>query len=258
MYMRFLAGCFTIVLAFSACSQEITFHDVNRDREISITITLPTKQKYCSNKSKCKVAFISAGYGVPYTKYHFITKVLNENGILSIAINHELQNDPPLSKTGDLYNTRIENWKRGAETIYFIKNKLLPLFTNYDFNKLILIGHSNGGDISTWLSNENTDYISQLITLDNMRVTLPKTHNINVLSIRASEYVPNKNILPTQSEQSEFNSCVITIPHSKHMDLTDFGTDMVKSKAVKAIIDFLKNQECAYIKNNIYNVPKGR
>ena len=39
-----------------------------------------------------------------------------------VAIGHELPNDPPLSVSGNLYETRSENWSRGAVTLDFIRN----------------------------------------------------------------------------------------------------------------------------------------
>ncbi|WP_050918176.1 hypothetical protein, partial [Vibrio campbellii] len=152
------------VLSFIANAESLVVYDSSRDRSIPLEIGLPLYLTACSVEKQCNVAFISAGNRVPFQKYKFLSDALNELGYMTIAVDHELPNDPPLSKTGDLYQTRIENWSRGSQTLDFLQEELALRFASYNFNSLTLVGHSNGGDISTWLSNENKSYISQLIT----------------------------------------------------------------------------------------------
>ncbi|KDM91711.1 hypothetical protein [Photobacterium galatheae] len=246
--MKYLPSFFLLFLSFASYAQTITIHDQNRDRHIPLTIHFPTKAEHCTRTQKCDVVLISAGYRVPYTKYLFISQALNNAGYMTIAVDHELPHDPPLSRKGDLYQTRIENWKRGAETLSYLQKTLPDRFPSYNFDQLTFIGHSNGGDISTWLSLQDNNYVHQLITFDHKRVALPKTHQTRVLSIRAQEYPTKNGILPTASEQVEFESCVVDIPHSKHMDFTDYGTKDVMEKTDKIVLGFLKGLSCADLK----------
>lgn len=242
--MKYISAILISILSISVNAEDMTIWDSVRKRPIPIEINFPIKADNCTSQKRCQVVFISAGYRVPFKKYKFITNSLNEVGYMTVAIDHELPNDPPLSRTGDLYQTRIENWKRGANTIKYLKGKLESRFPAYNFNKLTLVGHSNGGDISAWLSNNNTDYIHQLITLDSKRVPLPKNNNIKVLSIRSPEYPTASGVLPTTEEQKLYGSCIVHIPESTHMDFTDFGVDNVQQKTIKAIQGFLKSQNC--------------
>jgi len=50
----------------------------------------------------------------------------------------KLPSDPALSVSGNLYETRSENWSRGAKTLDFLKGSLSKRFNKYDFEKLIL------------------------------------------------------------------------------------------------------------------------
>jgi hypothetical protein len=247
--MNYFLGALLALLSFSSFAEHLDIFDQSRNRNIPISVTYPTNESACQSNQPCKVAFISAGYRVPYEKYAFLTDRLIELNYLVIAIDHELPSDPPLSRTGDLYETRIENWQRGAKTIGFVHDYLAKRLLDYDFNHLTLIGHSNGGDISTWLTKENSSYVKQLITLDHKRVTLPKNNKIKVLSVRATEYPTKKGVLLTDSEQRQFGVCIIEIPNSKHMDLTDYGTEPVKHKVQKIVNGFLINQTCSSIKN---------
>ncbi|MFP2768145.1 alpha/beta hydrolase [Oceanisphaera sp. KMM 10153] len=247
--MKFIAGFFILLLSFSSLAQTLIIHDAERERNIPISVSLPTEARACTLARKCKVAFLSAGNRVPYEQYRFISERLNSLGYLTIAVDHELPQDPPLSRAGDLYQTRIENWQRGAVTLAFLQQQLPDRFTEYDFNQLLLVGHSNGGDISAWLANEGKDYIVNLITLDHRRVSLPKSDAVRVLSIRATEYPTAQAVLLTDAEQREYNGCVVAITDSKHMDLSDYGTAWVKQTVAEVIEGFLSQQSCVAIRH---------
>lgn len=221
-----------------------TIYDESRDRNIPIQISYPTSEEQCSEAQKCSVAFFSAGYGVSHTKYSFLSKQLNHLGYMVVAIGHELESDPPLSVSGDLYETRSENWSRGAKTLDFVKHNLEPTYPNYNFNDLLLIGHSNGGDISSWLANEGKDYIETVITIDHRRVPLPRNKDIGVLSIRGSDYPADDGVLPSQQESEKYGICVKKIPESRHNDMTDYGPAWLKEEINSTVVSYLKGLGC--------------
>lgn len=253
--MNYVVGGFFALFSFATLANaapHLNIYDQSRDRTIPISIAYPDDTKACQANAQCKVAFISAGYRVPYEQYTFLTSLLTHLNYLVVSIDHELPSDPPLSRTGDLYQTRIENWKRGAKTIEVVQNKLSKRFINYDFQHLTLVGHSNGGDIATWLTNENSAYVKQLITLDHKRVTLPKNKALKVLSITSPEYPTKKEVLLTNLEREKFAVCVIEIANSKHMDFTDYGTMVIKQEVVRIVNSFLSNETCHSIKQRSF------
>ena len=241
--MKYLQGLMLIIASSASISNAQTIYDESRDRKIPIEITLPQTAKNCNEESRCPVALLSAGYGVSYLKYAFLANHLNDLGYLVVAIGHELPNDPPLSTSGNLFETRSENWRRGAQTLDFIRSNLSKRLLNYDFNNLTLVGHSNGGDISSWLANENKSFISALITLDHRRVPLPRDTDIKVLSIRASDFPADKGVLPSASEQS--NICVVKIPDSRHNDMSDYGPEWLKNEINLLVRNHLLEQSCS-------------
>ncbi|WP_241737489.1 alpha/beta hydrolase [Neptunicella marina] len=218
--------------------------DTSRNRDIPVQISMPDNPNVCKATAKCQVAFLSAGYGVSHTEYQFIAKQLTALDYLVVAIGHELAGDLPLSVEGNLYQTRQENWKRGAQTLNFIRGTLQKRYQNYDFNHLLLVGHSNGGDISAWLSNQHKNYVSALITLDHRRVPLPRVHKIKVLSIRGSDFPADKGVLPTNEEKRKYKSCIVTIPGSRHNDMTDNGPQWLKVKISQLIHGYLQGNSC--------------
>ncbi|WP_404396625.1 alpha/beta hydrolase [Idiomarina loihiensis] len=232
-------------LLFSALSfAGDNIYDESRDRHIPIEVSHPIEKEHCNETQKCPVALLSAGYGVSHTKYTFLSKQLNQLGYMVIAIGHELENDPPLSVSGNLYETRSENWKRGSETLDFIKRRLASTYQNYNFNDLLLIGHSNGGDISSWLANAGKDYIDTMITLDHRRVPLPRRKDVNVLSIRGSDYPADDGVLPSPEEAREYSMCVKEIPKSRHNDMSDYGPKWLKDEVNRIIDNFLNGTSC--------------
>ena len=244
--MKYLQGLVFLIASSASVSNAETIYDESRDRNIPIEITRPKVAKNCEEESKCPVAMLSAGYGVSHLKYTFLANQLNDLGYLVVAIGHELPNDPLLSTSGNLFETRSENWRRGAQTLDFVKSILSKRLAYYDFDNLLLVGHSNGGDISSWLGNENKPYIKSLITLDHRRVPLPRDIDIKVLSIRASDFPADKGVLPSESAQG--NICVVKIPDSRHNDISDYGPDWLKDKINLLVRGYLLEQSCSALK----------
>jgi len=225
-------------------SQLTSLHDETRQRTIPISVSLPQQPSHCSVEQPCKVAFISAGYGVSHKAYSFINNQLTSHGYLSVAIKHELASDPPLSVSGNLYQTRQENWQRGAKTLRFVREYLTTQFPEYDFTRILLVGHSNGGDLSSLLINQGAEFIAGLITLDHRRVPLPRTTQISVLSIRASDFPADPGVLYTTLEQSTYGGCIVKIPGAKHNDMTDQGPAWLKASIAKLLSGYLNNKKC--------------
>lgn len=242
--MKYLQGLLAVSLFLVGAAQAHVIYDSARERKIPIEITYPVESGRCTLEHKCPVAFLSAGYGVSHAQYSFLSKTLNNLDYMVITVGHELPRDPPLSLKGNLYKTRSENWIRGANTLDFLKRELEPSYPNYDFDALLLVGHSNGGDISVWLANEGKPYVKSIITLDHRRVPLPRTKNIKVLSIRGSDYPADNGVLPTDEESLVDNICVIKIPESKHNDMFDQGPDWLKTKIAGLVEDFVGGTAC--------------
>ncbi|MDK2596009.1 alpha/beta hydrolase [Pseudoalteromonas obscura] len=247
-----LALLITIAASANASEQPLSvLHDKERNRAVPIEIQSPKTNSHCHAKKPCPVAFISAGYGVPHQDYQFLSETLTNLGYFSVAIRHELKTDPPLSVSGNLFQTRQENWLRGAKTIEFVRTKLAPSYPQYDFDNLLLVGHSNGGDLSALLINQGKSYISGLVTLDHRRVPLPRNINVSVLSIRASDFPADEGVLYSSRELKTYPGCVIEVPESRHNDMTDHGPIWLKQKIQRLLGGYLKGQSCSTLKRRL-------
>ncbi|WP_240503694.1 MULTISPECIES: alpha/beta hydrolase [Pseudoalteromonas] len=246
--MKRIIGLLSLCAIFGAHATPSTIDDKKRNRTIPLEITMPTNETQCTAQTQCKVAFINAGYRVEHDKYQFISKLLNQRGYLTVAIAHELPGDPPLSITGKLFETRQENWLRGTVTIAVVHEQLKQKYPHYNFDQLMLIGHSNGGDISSLLASQKVSFIKDIITLDHRRVPLPRTRDIRVLSIRASDYPADPGVLPTLAEQQKYQSCVVTIDKSRHNDMSDYGPQWLKTRINRLIELHLDDTDCEALK----------
>ncbi|MCF6441301.1 alpha/beta hydrolase [Pseudoalteromonas luteoviolacea] len=243
----------TIITTYAnASGSEINvLHDEARKRSIPIEIKQPTNAAFCTKDNQCPVAFISAGYGESHQNYQFLSDTLAHQGYLSVSIRHELKTDPPLSVTGNLYQTRQENWQRGAKTLDFVRSTLATDYPQYDFDNLLLVGHSNGGDISALLINQGKTYVSGLVTFDHRRVPLPRNKTVSVLSIRGSDFPADKGVLYTEKELQTYPGCVIKIPNSKHNDMTDEGPMWLKKSMSALFKGHLNGQSCQRLQSKI-------
>ncbi len=101
-----------------------------------------------------------------------------------------------------------------------------------DLSKLILIGHSNGGDISMMFATHNPEMVSKIISLDSRRHPFPQNKNIEILRFGAIDDEPDEGVVPEGTK-------VIYVKEARHIDLCDRGSQIIKEEIQKQIIQFL-------------------
>ena len=239
-----LFGCATASDQTSKHQESLTLVDSERQRPVPIELYFPTNTGRCTLKRPCPVGLISAGYGMSHKSYSFVASSLNSLGYLAVSVQHELPSDPPLSNTGDLVTVRTPAWKRGAENLRFVRESLTRSHPQYDWQHLVLIGGSMGGDISSWLTRESPSFAAVVITLDHRRVPLPRGTSPRVLSIRASDFEADAGVLPTTEEQRQSDTCIVKIDGARHNDMHDGGSAELKDKISNFIERFLANGSC--------------
>jgi len=168
---------------------------------------------------------------------------LAPSGYLVVVIQHDLPTDPALSRTGDLFVNRMPAWKRGAENLRFVRDTLARTYAGYDWSHLVLIGHSNGGDLSALAVHESPALATKLVTLDHRRHPLPRDASISVLSIRGSDLEAAPGVLPTKRDQSP-GTCIAEIAGSRHNDMHDQGPRELQAKIGRLLREFLEGGRC--------------
>lgn len=215
---------------------ELNLFDKQRNRSIPIALYVSDESegKAKAGISQLPVAIINHGYGVKNTEYTFLANHLAANGYFVISIQHDLKTDPPLPRTGNLFQKRKPLWESGVQSISLTIAELKKTKPYLNLDKIVLIGHSNGGDISMLFAINYPKQVSKLISLDSLRYPFPTKDNIPILSLRANDTQADEGVLPIS------NKHIHILPiESKHIDMYDAGPTTVKQVIINEISNFL-------------------
>ena len=212
--------------------------DKSRNRVIPIAIYTP---KYKVNK---QVVIMSHGYGQnkggDYLAYSYLTENLADKGYFVVSIQHELPTDSLIPTSGIPQIVRRPFWDRGADNILFVIQSLKQLYSELDFKRITLIGHSNGGDMTALFPQKYPNIVSKIITLDNRRMALPRTIIPKVYSLRSSDQPADQEVLPTNEEQKKFNLKIVKLPNTIHNNMDNNANDAQRKEINDYVILFLK------------------
>jgi predicted peptidase len=216
----------------------LNLFDQTRNRKIPLALYFPT-----SKKKKVGIVIFNHGYGQnkggDNIAYSYLTKKIATKGYFVASIQHELPTDELLPLTGKPQVVRRPFWDRGADNILFVINELRRIKPDLDFENITLIGHSNGGDMTALFSQKYPNIVKKIITLDNRRMALPRMKNLKVFSLRSSDQPADEGVLPTESEQNEFNIKIIKLPNTIHNDMDDHANESQRKEINDYILDFL-------------------
>lgn len=217
----------------------LTVFDQQRHRKIPIAIY---HSKSSSAQNKIPVV-LNHGYGKnqggDYLKYSYLAEALAARGYFVISIQHELPTDELMPTSGKPQEVRLPFWERGVENINYVVAEMNFRNPELDFNKLVLIGHSNGGDTSMLLGQKYPSMVDKIISLDNRRMALPRTKRPKIYTIRSVDFPADEGVLPDEAERRELS---ITVDFSKvpHNNMGDSGSEDEKRYLVGKVLEYLK------------------
>ena len=207
---------------------------VRRDKEMQATadmITLP-------------VAILNHGNTVRFTEYSFLTNYFAMRGYLAISIQHDLPTDAPMvTKLGELYVGRQPQYLRGIANIKFAVEEMKKVQPSADYDRLTVVGHSAGADISMYFAKMYPDHIKEVVTLDNLRVPFMTDGRFKILSFRSKDpqFKTDPGVVPPKGIREKSGITVVQTGY-QHSDMSDRGSDNVKS-AIQGMLDkFLDDQ----------------
>jgi predicted dienelactone hydrolase len=216
--------------------------DPTRQRRIPLVRYFPQTGK--GPTQKLKVALLNHGYHGKNTDYAFLAGNLVAHGYYVISIQHELPGDKPLAMGGNLYQARYPNWERGGQTICFVLQDLAQRQPQLDWQHVLLMGHSNGGDMVMLLAQEHPELrqVQQLVSFDNRRVPFPRRRYPQVLSLRSSDQLADAGVLPSPAEQTQFGITLVQLPATIHNDMWDGATEAQKQQMNAVVSHFLEKK----------------
>ena len=220
-------------------NKSIDYFDASRDRKIPVAF-------YFKNGIKLKkmaVIIFSHGYGRnnpdSNLDYSYLLGNLAQKGYFVASVQHELPSDDLLPLEGNPQILRRPNWEIGAENIDFILNQLKKEYPNLNYDRVVIAGHSNGGDMSVLFSEKHPDNVWKLITLDQRRYAFPHLSNPKIYSLRSSDQPADEGILPALEQQKKLGMTIIKLPNTIHNDMDKSGTVDQKKEILTYFLKFL-------------------
>ena len=232
--MRSFLWFFFFILSFSPllCAevqmQTHDFFDASRGRNVPVAFY--TSGEPCREKP---LVLINHGYGGSYKAYTYIAHALAEQGYLVASVQQDLEGDPPLPREGNILELRMPFYEQGIETILYLSRELETLYPAMCFEEMILIGHSNGGDIVMAFTDRYPKRVLAAISLDSFRYPFPVEAGVPILGLRAAD-----NELPSEG------SVRVKLADMVHNAMDDTGPDSGKRAVVEAIETFLATVDC--------------
>lgn len=218
----------------------LTLFDQNRNREIPIAIYQPKDAK---KSNKIPIIF-SHGYGEnngsDYLEvYTYLTEFLASEGYFLVSVQHELKTDELLAMEGNLQETRRPNWERGAENILYVLQEIKKNYPQLQYDKLTLIGHSNGGDMTVLFAHKYPKLVNKIISMDNRRMPLPRTSNPQIFTLRSNDYPADENVLPNEEELKKHN-ITVQFTDINHSNMDNDANENERKYLTDKILEYLK------------------
>ncbi|UOQ70117.1 alpha/beta fold hydrolase [Hymenobacter cellulosilyticus] len=216
-------------------TETLALYDSVRRRPVPVVLYQPTVAV-----ARPRLALLSHGYGGQSTAYTFLARQLVAMGYVVASVQHELPGDEPIATTGNLRETRRPNWERGVQNLLFVCQMLQQRLPRLNTGQLLLLGHSNGGDMVMLFAHEHPQLVARVISLDNRRMPLPRTRRPRILSIRSSDQVADPGVLTTAAEQRTFGITIVALPATIHNDMWDGATEAQKQEINAIEAEFLR------------------
>ena len=134
----------------------------------------------------------------------------------------------------------MPNWKRGEENILFTIQEFKKLKPALKWNELILIGHSNGGDMTMLTATHHPELIKKAISMDNRRMVIPRTETPRIYTLRGCDYEADPEVLPTIPEQEKYKMTVIKLNGITHSNMGENGTEEQHALIRQYVYGFIK------------------
>lgn len=221
--------------------ETITFYDASRDnRPVPVDIAVRRDKELQANAGMITlpVAVINHGNTVKNTEYGFLANIFAARGYMVVSPQHDLPTDPPMvTKPGELYVGRLPQILRGVANIHLAMQEMKKVQPNADYDKVTMVGHSMGGDITMYFAKQYPDEVKKVVTLDNLRVPFVTAGKFKILSFRSRDpqFKTDAGVLPTD-EECEKAGIQVVKTEFQHNDMRDTGPDVAKS-SIQGMLD---------------------
>src|SRR4051812_15364634 len=218
------------------------FFDAERQRPITVDVAVRTDYEMKANAGlwRLPVAVISNGNTVKNTESSFLANVFAARGYLVASVQQDLPTDPPLvTKVGLPYVGRLGVYQKGEANILCVLDEMKKRHPNADYEHLTLVGHSNGGDTAMYFAKQHPNIVSQVVTLDNLRVPFVIRDKLKILSFRSDDpqFKTDPGVLPSQVGSKSGIDIIKT--EFQHTWMSDRGPYIARERIQATLDKFL-------------------
>lgn len=218
---------------------ETVLYDSVRERAVPLAVYAPDEVERCR-----AVVVFSHGYGrnVPGSNkaYSYLTQELARRGYFVVSIQHELPGDDSLAMHGDLYAGRLPNWERGVQTILFAVMEGRRLWPGLPWDRTVLIGHSNGGDMTMLFAKEHPQLILRALSLDHRRMPMPQLRRPRLATLRGCDYAPDPGVLPDGPTARRCGIRIVRFEDIRHGDMDDKGSPEQHARICREVLRIIR------------------
>ena len=224
--------------------ETIALHDPARDnRLVAVSVAVRRDKEMQANAGliNLPVAILNHGNTVKNTEYSFLANAFAWRGYLAISPQHDLPTDPPMvTKVGEPYVGRLPQIQRGVANIHFAIHEMEKAQPNADYQKVTMVGHSMGGDITMYFAKQFPDEIKKVVTLDNLRVPFLTDGKFKILSFRSKDthFKPDPGVVP-DDKRCERSGITVVNTGFQHNDMRDTGPEAAKTSIQSMLDKFL-------------------
>mgnify|MGYP000237465101 CR=1 FL=1 len=240
MIRRLFLICYLLAVSHAASATQrfltdtLTLFDNSRSRSIPVEFSLPSRSTLLKG-----VVIFSHGYNQnqpgSYLGYTWLKQYMTDRGYAVVSIQHELPDDSLLTMDLPARVTRWSNWKRGAANILYVANHIAEINPSLKREQYLIMGHSNGGDMSALFATEHPELCERLITLDNRRMTLPVLKELKVASIRSADQPADEGVIPDEGTQEKFQMLIVKASGVIHNHMGDAGTSEERNELIRLL-----------------------
>jgi hypothetical protein len=225
--------------------ETMNLFDAKRQRSVAVDLAVRRdyEMKAGAGYEKLPLAIISQGNTVRNTEYSFLVNVFAARGYLVASIQHDLPTDAPLvTVAGSLYVGRLAVYERALANILFVMNELGKIQPTAAYDRIMLVGHSNGRDISMFFAQQHPELVKEVVTLDNLRVPFVTDGRLKILSFRSRDpkFRTDPGVLPSD-RLARKTGIEIVKTGAQHAEMSDRGPDSVKESIETALDNFLSS-----------------
>ncbi len=241
--------------------ETLTFNDPARgNRPVAVDIAVRRDKEMQANAGMITlpVAILNHGNTVKNTEYSFLANIFAARGYLAISPQHDLPTDAPMvTKVGELYVGRLPQIQRGVANIHFAVDEMKKVQPNANYDRLTMVGHSMGGDITMYFAKQYPDQIKKVVTLDNLRVPFMTDGKFKILSFRSKDpdFKPDPGVVP-DDEVCEKAGITVVNTGFQHNDMRDTGPDEAKTSIQGMLDKFLSEDSDSTLSPVDTSAPK--